>query len=322
MRKGSIFTDKWQFTSLPKVKSNKKVDCCKLVSLGSCFANNFLAWLYHHKYIEKKQQWGILYNPFSIQAEFNRLFAFVEWKKYIINEFDFKTNQNVLVDPWRSWHVAKDLNGLTKLNYEFDLIARQIVLEASGFLVTFGLSEVWSLATKPEIILNRVPLKTIQQSLNLWENRFASIIEVQSAIMSIVRNIRQYIGNDKLIIFTLSPVPLKYTASNLTIREANNLSKSTILVALHNICSYENNVMYFPSYEMVQALSEADYPVWQDDGRHVTTKVVNLITRKFLEIYDIQQTLIESCSNFNIPLVDNKGKVIGRLYLDGSRVIF
>ncbi|MEA2088422.1 MAG: GSCFA domain-containing protein [Patescibacteria group bacterium] len=209
---------------------------------------------------------------------------------------------------------------MIEFNKKFNIIAKNAISKASGFLFTFGLSEVWSPRNNPEIVLNQVPIKSIISDNSLWSSRFASVAEVFQSISKLVKIIRKYFGLNFPIIFTLSPVPLKYTSLGVSIREANNISKSTILVALHEICREDKNVFYYPSYEIIQAFVEKDFFTWQKDGRHITAAAINIIVQKFVANYDIRGKPKIEMSDFWVPFVNEKGEVSGRLYVDGSVV--
>lgn len=116
---------------------------------------------------------------------------------------------------------------------------------------------------------------------------------------------------------TVSPVPLKFTFSGLSVREANNISKSVLLLAVRDACKNFNNVFYFPSYEIVQGLTEENFDdVWQPDCRHITAKTIDYIASKFCSFSNFQELSLSSF--FFVPFVNAKGNIIGKLYVDGS----
>jgi len=311
-----VFRERWRRGGLPSIHPADRIDCANLVMMGSCFARNLMRWLTYHGQTKEDQPWGVLYNPFSILAEVQRLFEDSNWQEYIVAEND-SDGKSILRDPWRTWQVAATRDQLKVSNAEFDRIARGYISRASGVLFSFGLTEVWSPRSNPSVVLNQVPMEAMRAQTDLWYHRFATIDEVRAALSQIVNTVRANVSESCPILFTLSPVPLKYTASRLSIREANNLSKSTILVALHEVCARNHGVTYFPSFEIVQALVERDWAVWQADGRHVTSAVVDLIARVFMDNYHVGE-LTNSSSKFWVPRVDEYGRVVGKLYVDGT----
>lgn len=313
-----IFTDSWKFAELPSINNGKSdIDYAHMVTIGSCFARNLNRWLRFTGHLHKEMPWGILYNPFSIQKEFERLFNNCDWEQHTLTEV---ANNHKLRyrDPWRSWHLADKKNDLKCLNEKFDVIAKTIVKDARDFLFTLGLTEIWSPANDRSIILNQVPIGSIRLGNKQWCSRFASVEDVYFSLEKTVNTIRKNITKTGHIIFTLSPVPLKYTASDLSIREANNLSKSTLLVAIRELVDNRSDVDYYPSYELVQALSEKqNHRVWQADGRHITAEGIDLVCTSFTKLYGGTYKPV-STKMFWVPRVDEEGYIVGKLYVNGA----
>jgi len=316
-----IFTDKWQYRELPKTKERSdKLDYSHMAAIGSCFARNLYRWLNFRGYANREAPWGILYNPFSIQKEIERLYSPVEWEQNILMEVSNDGEERVR-DPWRTWHVFSTTEELKEANQKFDRLTRGFLENSNGFLITLGLSEVWSRADRPEVVFNQVPIGSIRRRQRSLTSRFSSVLEAYEALEKTVNLIREHITQSRHIIFTLSPVPLKYTASGIDIREANNLSKATLLVALKELIANRSDVDYFPSYEIVQALAEQpNNTVWQVDGRHVSAQVVEVVATKFIETYGKPEGK-DNVEKFWVPRVDEAGRIVGKLYVDGTYVI-
>jgi len=242
----------------------------------------------------------------------------VDWKQGIVTEHHDR--KVIYSDPWRSWIKESSIQLLVEKNTEFDQVVKKSLFSCNSILITLGLSEVWFDKYNESIILNQVPLRALMEGDSKWCNKFASYDETVFSLSEIIDLTRKSIRDDVIFFLTLSPVPLKYTASGLDIRVANNLSKSLLHVAIQKVCEIHKNVIYFPSYEIVQSLVERDYNVWQEDRRHVTAKVVHHICKIFAENYfSNQMTSIRN--DFWVPFVNKNGSIIGKLYLDGSSEI-
>ena len=326
LKKPPIFTSRWAYAEIPFIpKDKRRLDLSSVVAMGSCDARNIIRCIdFHTSFALPRQPWDILYNPFSITGEVARLFD-----KSLITDSCMLTeisSEGVrrYRDPWRTWHVFPQLKTLLTENEKFDIRAKELVLGASGFLFTLGLSEVWYPNGKPDFILNQVPFGSMRLNRKAWKFKFATVSEVYGTLERLVTVIRQNVGSKKPIIFTLSPVPLKYTASGLSIREANNISKATLLLALQSLSRDKPYVDYFPSYEIVQSLIEKDSgKVWQADGRHISAEVVDIISREFISAYgDTNMSVVAAeMSKFWVPLVNKNGEIIGRQYVDGKKEI-
>ncbi|MFA6523971.1 MAG: GSCFA domain-containing protein [Candidatus Paceibacterota bacterium] len=286
--------------------------------MGSCFSRNFSRWLLHNNISCLNQPWDILYNSFSINSEFKRLLGNLDWKQGIVTEH--RNKKIIYCDPWRSCIKEASIQLLTEKNLEFDQIAKESLFSCNSILITLGLSEVWFDKYNESIILNQVPLRALMEGEDKWCNKFASYDETIFSLSEIIDLTRKYIRDDMIFFLTLSPVPLKYTASGLDIRVANNLSKSLLHAAIQKVCEIYKNVIYFPSYEIVQSFVERNFKIWQEDGRHVTAEVVHRICKIFAENYFPNQ-MVSTRNDFWVPFVNKNGSIIGKLYLDGSSEI-
>lgn len=311
----NIFKDKWRFGELPAVfPSQESLNCEKMVAMGSCFARNIIRWLFHYGCSKQTMPWGILYNPFSVLMEIKRLFEPIDYENYVVVENS--VHGKIYRDPWRNWCYGFSMQELKQKNNAFDVKAKGIILQTTSLLLTFGLSEIWSFRDDTGIILNQVPLYLTEDN---WVPRMADIEETTLAIIEIVNIVRKYLGESLPLILSLSPIPLKYTTRE-SIREANTVSKAILRVALYKVYEQRKDVIYFPSYEIIQALVEKrEIDVWQDDGRHITAGAIDVVVRQFLLACGSNITANEG--NFFVPLVDKYGKTVGKLYVDGKKIL-
>jgi hypothetical protein len=288
------FTDEWRPYELPRIKPRlDPFDCTRLAAMGSCFARNLARWIYHHTPIDRHSPWETLFNPFVLEAEFRRLFAETDWRRWVFHERG-KSNNTQLRDPWRTWLVEQTLSELAQANDTVDRQAQAHLANASCMLITLGLAEVWSPREDRSIVVNRVPQASLPGEEDRWVSRLASVDEVIRSLIASIDTLRKHVSSELPVILTVSPVPLRYTASGLSVQEANTISKATLICAAHAICSERERVTYFPSYEIVNSLAFCGFDTWQSDGRHVTVRVVDRVARTFLDLCQIQ-TL---CSGF------------------------
>jgi hypothetical protein len=189
--------------------------------------------------------------------------------------------------------------------------------ESKTIIITYGLAEVWKKKKNDNIYFNNLPPRTIIQNNNTeeYESVFATNNEIYVEICETVEMIKKHIGNDIDVILTLSPVPLKFTFSGLSLREANNISKAKLLIAIREVCDKYENVIYFPSYEIVQGYSELNYDdVWQLDNRHITAHMIDLIATKFVDFCNFEVS--KSNCPFSVPYLNKNGVIAGNLYAD------
>ena len=94
--------------------------------------------------------------------------------------------------------------------------------------------------------------------------------------MALLRSLRPELK----VILTVSPVPLKATASTDHVLTATTYSKSVLRVAAHDIAASHENVGYFPSYEIITGnFNRGAY--YADDLREVRPDGVGHVMRTF-----------------------------------------
>ncbi|MBZ9716159.1 GSCFA domain-containing protein [Deinococcus multiflagellatus] len=316
MRLQPWFTDGWEtqetITSKP---FNEPIRFRSVVALGSCFARNIARWLDHHGVRNHYDLWDTLYNPFAIEGEFTRLFMPLQWEEHIIEER--KNGAMRYRDPWRSWITAPTREELMARNAALDDQARAALREANSIIITYGLSEVWESYGLTNLILNRVPIEADPRDIGVrWASRFATSEEVQRSTASIIDCIRQHVSADIPIIFTLSPVPLKYTSSPYSVEEATTLSKAILAVGMRDVIERAPHVHYFRSYELISRYDLQEQNVWQPDRRHVTASAIDRVAREFLRTCGYLPDEVDQFNepHFWVPLVGLNGKVVGRSY--------
>lgn len=315
-----IFNDKYSFNLPTGYNQFKVLKASKAVSIGSCFSRNIDRWLRHNGYFNKRDDypWEVFYNPFSICGEIYRLFS-NEREPPPISWIEKKSNKLVYSDPWRSWLISDSKEQLSLMNEAVNKASYSYISEPSFFLLTLGLTEIWFILDRPDIICNQVPIY-IDEVQSRFGFRFASVQEIVSSTTKAIRLIRSHFNREVPIVLSLSPVPLKYTSSGKSVHVANSLSKSILRVAIEEICNNICDVYYFHSFEIVNLLIWKQEKALQKDGRHVTALVVDIVAKNFIENFCID-FFSNSDEPFSVPSVEDDGSVVGRLYVDGSVTI-
>ena len=105
--------------------------------------------------------------------------------------------------------------------------------------------------------------------MSSFEDNYADV----SKIVELVTDVR----GDAKIVFTVSPVPLFMTRTDVGCVVANTESKAVLRAVAGQIARDHPNVTYFPSYEICM-----NTPIAFDaDGRHVRRDTVNTIMDAF-----------------------------------------
>lgn len=240
----------------------------RILMLGSCFIENMGKQLLSHKFNVNLNPFGILYNPASIAQALKMLLSGYEFTEKDI--FEHRRLYNSYYHHG-SYSDADKENCLSKINTS----ARQAsgcLKESDVLIITFGTSYIFRHKDKDIIVGNchklpasdfvryRLPVEEIMEDWTL-----------------LIEQIKQQNPGIK-IIFTVSPIRhLKDGAHD------NQLSKSTLLLAVDNICR-STGAGYFPSYEIV--LDELrDYRFYNEDMIHPDSTAIKYIWERFSGTY-------------------------------------
>ena len=157
------------------------------------------------------------------------------------------------------------------------------IINADVVIITLGLIETWIDKDKKKAWHsfhgNALKKESIEKKASFKQLNFNEVCEYIQKIIEIVN-----LSNKKKIIFTISPIPLKFTFTNKDVVIANKYSKSTLRAAVEQFID-EKNIFYFPSLEIVQDCIGWPHS-FKKDKRHVKIKVFkDIIAPKFLEAF-------------------------------------
>lgn len=265
-------------TQIPILKSNNPIDYnSKILSMGSCFAENMASKFDYFKFQNETNPFGIIFNPVSIEKLFNR----------VCNE-DLFTEKDVFFynERWHSFEVHSDLSNsdrqelLESLNKATTETYKQIK-EATHIIITFGTSWVYRNLEGTEIAANchKVPQKQFSKEL-------LSIDTIQQSIQNTI-NLVHALNPEINFIFTISPV--RHIKDGFV---ENQLSKSHLFTALHSVLNtghLKRNTEYFPSYEIMMD-ELRDYRFYNEDMLHPNQIAIDYIWKLFSENYISQES--------------------------------
>lgn len=158
---------------------------------------------------------------------------------------------------------------------------REKIATADVYVLTCGLAYSWF---SRETGLPTVGVDT--SNIHLYEHRLEGVLENATSIRAMVDALRS-INSALKIVLTVSPVPMKLEFNGRSPFVGDQLSKSTLRLALEDYLSdAPDGVYYWPAYEIVRAVGLHLPPVFgADDGvtRHVNKDLVALIVRLFIK---------------------------------------
>lgn len=257
-------------TKIPIAKSAHPISYnSKIVSLGSCFAENIGGKFSYFKFQETVNPFGIIFNPDSITELVSRV---VDKKKF--GEADIFSHN----DLWHCYKVHSQLDHTDKETYLLrlnDIIesTHNQLREATHIIITYGTSWIYSLVSGEGVTANchKMPQR-------LFDKEMLSVEVIAACINETIELIRT-INPDCHFIFTISPV--RHIKDGFV---ENQRSKAHLIAALHPTLINHPSANYFPSYEIMMD-ELRDYRFYAEDMLHPSPTAVDYIWERFSANY-------------------------------------
>ena len=254
-------------TKIPITQNANPIDYnSKIVSFGSCFAENMGDKLLYYKFQTQVNPFGIIFNPFSIEKLIER----VVLQRYFTKDDIFFFNER-----WHCYEVHSELSDadaevvLSKLNRILSDTQKQLQ-QATHIIITYGTSWVYRHIETNGIVANchKVPQKQFSKEL-------LSIDSIQKSIQNTVSLIATL--NPKCnFIFTVSPV--RHLKDGFV---ENQVSKAHLIAAIYATTNTKQQTLnYFPSYEIMMD-ELRDYRFYTDDMMHPSPMAIDYIWERF-----------------------------------------
>jgi len=243
----------------------------KIVSLGSCFAENMAEKFEYFKFQNAVNPFGIIFNVVSIEK---LVFRSIH-KQYFAEKDIFFHNES-----WHCYEVHSELSSpnketfLNNLNTILESTNNQIT-KSTHIIITLGTAWVYRNIETNEIVANchKVPQKQFTKEL-------LSIETIQESLQNIISLITE-VNKEAKFIFTVSPV--RHIKDGFV---ENTLSKSHLITAIHKTVTLSlSKCNYFPSYEIMMD-ELRDYRFHAEDMLHPNQTAIDYIWIKFFENYE------------------------------------
>lgn len=246
-----------------------------VMMLGSCFTDNVGVMLTQDMFDVMVNPFGTIYNPASI----SRLMTRIADRHYLSPDEVFTSGS--VCHSWLAHSSLSDTDaGKLIDNFNSRIDAAHLFLKrASHIIVTLGTSYIYRLNSTGEVVANchKMP----QQ---MFTRQRLSVSETEQHLRDIVdaaTKVNPQIG----FIFTISPIRHLSDGAH-----GNNLSKSTLMLALESICLGNERCLYFPAYEaLIDDLR--DYRFYASDLCHPSESAVSYIYELFSASFFNEATL-------------------------------
>lgn len=240
----------------------------KILTLGSCFAENISAYLQSAKIRVLENPFGVLYNPKSILNSLNLLLeekGFVE-SDLIFHDSEFHSFYHHSSFSSHDKDVClKNINDGLRSTLEF-------LTEADLVIITLGTAFAYKHIESDKIVSNchKIPQK-------YFERFRLGLDEIINSLKKQLEIIHKFNKNVK-VIFTVSPI--RHWRDGAV---DNQLSKAGLLMAVNEVKN-NSDVFYFPSYEIMMD-DLRDYRFYENDLLHPNKIAIEYIWNKFRECH-------------------------------------
>lgn len=247
----------------------------QILLLGSCFAEHMGEHLADNRFQADINPFGTLYNPLSVAGAIERL---ADARLYLEKElFKYAGVWHSRDHHSRFSHPDREIC-LQQINDSYIRSAGRFK-QTDWLLVTFGTAFVYFDKEDGNVVANchKQPERNFDRRLITPEEIVA---RWRKTIDRINRNEHPF-----KIIFTVSPI--RHIRDGL---HANQLSKSTLLLAIDRLCQDCPEAEYFPAYEIVTD-ELRDYRFYASDMAHPSDTAIEYIWERFSETYFSLKTI-------------------------------
>ncbi len=258
-------------TKIPISKSQNQIDYnSKIMSIGSCFAENMGENFQYFKFQIAINPFGIIFNPVSIEKLISRV---VNKEKFTEKDIFFHN------EMWHCFEVHSELSNSNKEEFLANLneiIAKthSQIISLTHCIITFGTSWFYRNKLSNEIVANchKVPQ-------NQFDKEILSVETIEKSIQNTVDLIKKVNPNCNFI-FTISPV--RHIKDGFV---ENSVSKAHLISAIYDVINHQpSTINYFPSYEIMMD-ELRDYRFYAEDMLHPSQTAIDYIWIKFFENY-------------------------------------
>lgn len=158
---------------------------------------------------------------------------------------------------------------------------REMLQTLNVFVFTLGLTEGWVLRSNGAVLPIAPGVAGGAWDPELYEFVNFNVSEVVADLAASFDTLRS-INPTAKIILTVSPVPLIATFRNQHVLVSNTYSKSVLRVAAEQVAECFDNIMYFPSFEIITNPSTGSM-YFEDDLRSVSQAGVQHVMRVFFK---------------------------------------
>ena len=239
--------------SLTKIEINHQ---SRVLTLGSCFSDNIGTKLESGGIKVINNPFGTIFNPISLSNIIDKCYEGIE------------LDPNLFTSDNKHHELHSSFGGANKdsIAQKFNKKCKKVLeLEPTCIIITLGSSFIYRRKSDNKIVSNchKVPQSEFKKEL-------ISIEEITSSLNNVISHYFH-----KPIILTVSPV--RHTKDGI---EENALSKALLRIACNEVIGNNDNVSYFPTYEIFMD-DLRDYRFYKEDLVHPNEMGIEYTWEKF-----------------------------------------
>jgi hypothetical protein len=247
----------------------------EILLIGSCFTEEIGQRLKELKFKIFQNPTGIIYSPLAIASTLERLATVT---RYTTSDLEFHD------DLWHSWDHHSSFSAtsedvvLKSMNDSFDA-GVNFLRDSKWLILTLGSAFVYHHKQSGKYVANchKYPASAFDKHLLEIDDMAAAMQKALDSIQHANKKIR--------IILTVSPV--RHIKDGVV---ANTRSKARLHEVIHQLEQSNNNVFYFPAYELVIDVLR-DYRFYSTDLVHPNDTAVQYVFEQFSSTYFGAETL-------------------------------
>ena len=246
----------------------------KAMTIGSCFAENISGCMQRSGFNVDCNPFGIVYNPLSVSRSLYRLL-----RNEVFDLSDIFQEKGIYSSFWHHSRFSETdpdrfLSGINTCLNKSSAFLRSAKL----LIVTFGTASVYFLKETGQPVSN-----CHKQPADRFIRRRLTCAEIVSDWQGLLTDL-QTVNPELRVLFTVSPIRHWKDGAH-----ENQLSKSTLLLAVDEIIRENSFCSYFPSYELL--LDDLrDYRFYADDLLHPSVQAIDYIWEKFSACFFTPET--------------------------------
>ena len=244
------------------IANNKLRPTSRVLSMGSCFAENMGKRLDDLSLKLLNQPFGTQFNPI-------RILKALEFEPLKITDL-YAEGDFYLHPDFHSNFISQNPDGLMEEIHAKQEETKAFLNQADTLVLTFGTAYFYH-----DNILNRPIANCHKQASQRFAKHMNQVSEITEAYRAFIKSHPQL-----HLILTVSPV--RHTRDGMM---ENSVSKASLRLAAHEIAQeFPGQVTYFPAFEIMMD-ELRDYRFYEKDLIHPNEIAVDYIWQKFKETY-------------------------------------